>query len=87
MFRSLTVAVLVSLTALVGCVQGEGQRCQTNADCDDGLTCNRSLGVCKSSSAQVDDIDAGIDAPNDARIDAEPEVDAADPVDAATPDA
>ena len=58
-----------ALGATTGCQQGEGERCQTNSDCEDGLTCNRSTNTCLSGSTQSG-IDAGIDAPLDAAIDA-----------------
>ena len=66
-------SVALSLLAIGGvasCKQGEGERCQVQADCEEGLQCNEGEGVCRSVS--TGDIDAllPIDAPADAAIDA-----------------
>jgi hypothetical protein len=56
---------------LIGCKQGEGQRCQVNDDCDTGLVCNQATDppTCQSSGS-FDPIDASVpeasvDAPTD----------------------
>jgi hypothetical protein len=65
-----TVAIVGSLTALAACKQGQGDRCQVNDDCDNGLVCNKAKNTCQSSSGG--DLDASvIDAvPADAAPDA-----------------
>jgi hypothetical protein len=51
--RLLIVMGLLSCATLMGCKQGEGDRCQVQADCEDGLICQlpvqgspQSGGVC-----------------------------------------
>ena len=54
--------VLASLLSLAGCKQGEGDRCQVQADCDDAFICvlpaggtPQSGGTCqRPGSTQVD---------------------------------
>ena len=87
-------ASLLSLLSLglasAGCKQGEGEVCQVNEDCEDGLTCIASTGLCQepgssvSVDAEVVDIDAStIDAAvPDAEV-PDAEVPDADPPDAA----
>jgi hypothetical protein len=67
------LVLLAGLVALVlGCKQGEGERCQVNADCDDGLICNQATNPprCQqpSSSGGIDATVPDIfpDAPPDA---------------------
>ena len=79
------------LAGAPACKQGEGEPCQYDSDCQDGLTCVQSSRVCQSS-APLQDGGGGADAPNDAGIDASPlDVDAspldASPLDAVTADA
>jgi hypothetical protein len=69
---------LVWIVLLVAaCKQGKGERCQVNADCQDGLICSSATGTCSGSgtSNEIDatvppmdgqKMDAGIDAPRDA---------------------
>ncbi|MBP8807653.1 MAG: hypothetical protein KBG48_25900 [Kofleriaceae bacterium] len=85
MIRSFVLVLSLAL-ATTGCDQGVGQRCQSTADCEDGLVCVvvQERGVCQSSSTPVG-ADAATDAPLDGAIDATA-IDAAPPVDA-TPDA
>ncbi len=63
-------AALLSLTA---CKQGEGEYCQVNADCKDGLVCAQITDTCEKS-ASAPDVDAGPDAeiPDAAPPDAAP---------------
>jgi hypothetical protein len=77
------VAASLALSALAiggvaSCKQGEGQRCQTQADCEEGLQCNEGEGVCRERPMGAIDalppefdplIDAPIDAPIDSSID------------------
>ena len=47
----------------VACKQGKGDRCQINADCQDGLLCSAATGTCVGSGA-MNEIDATVpDAP------------------------
>ncbi|HKA88796.1 MAG TPA: hypothetical protein VKE22_14100 [Haliangiales bacterium] len=64
--------------ALVGCSkQGEGDRCQVDADCDVNLTCSINTMTCILSASSSPDAAPAIDAPiPDAR-----------PADAPVPDA
>lgn len=72
--RLLPVVLLGLLSAgvIVACKQGEGERCQVTADCEDGLLCNQGTNPpsCQSSDnndqidAQLPDADP--DGPTDA---------------------
>jgi hypothetical protein len=59
--RSIQVIVAslgLSLLVLVGigsCKQGEGQRCQIQDDCEEGLLCNVGEGVCRAASSEAID--------------------------------
>ena len=84
----LALALLAVLTAgwAVGCNQGEGERCQSQDDCESPLVCNLATGTCTSKNtsgqidatvpdgplpdAAVDAVDAQPDAMIDAMIDA-----------------
>jgi hypothetical protein len=70
----LVVAGLVALGMLaVSCEQNLGERCQSSADCEDGLICNVATGTCAMMSAGGIDAtvpDAPADSPIDAPIDA-----------------
>jgi hypothetical protein len=49
---------------LTGCKQGEGERCEVNNDCSEGLVCdNRDVtnGVCTSQPGGTISVDAGVD--------------------------
>jgi hypothetical protein len=73
-------------TLATGCKAGLGDRCQVEADCQDGLLCNLATNSCqKNGGGQLDATvpdapagsgDAAVDAAVDAAIDA-PAVDAA----------
>ncbi len=88
--------VLAFATALGGgllsaCKQGDGERCQVNDDCEDGLTCSSATQTCEER-ASATPIDATVpDAePSDAAIDAiQPDAppDAPDAAPDAPPDA
>ena len=81
MKRLLIMLAVLASAVYVGCKQGEGDRCQTNDDCESG-TCNMSKGTCTTGGGNdMDDadvpiqIDAGMsdamsDAPADAMADA-----------------
>ena len=51
--------VLAICFALAGCKQKEGEVCQVSSDCEVGLTCNSTTGLCQSTASSVD---AGTDA-------------------------
>ncbi|MEO8704064.1 MAG: hypothetical protein ABI867_28695 [Kofleriaceae bacterium] len=67
----LLLALVATVGIVVGCKQGEGDRCQVKEDCDEGLVCNqaRNPPVCQSEN-EGGGIDATppIDAP-DAAVD------------------
>ena len=82
-FRIGRVLVVVGLVLgaaawMVGCKQSEGDRCQVNDDCADGLLCNQATQQCSQTSgggidATVPDgpaVDAAVDAMPDAMVDA-----------------
>jgi hypothetical protein len=60
--------------AFAACKQGKGDRCQINADCQDGLLCSSATGMCVGSGT-MNEIDASVpDAPKlDAMVDAPPD--------------
>jgi hypothetical protein len=67
------IVVLVSLLALVGCKQGQGERCQVDSDCETGLLCAPATKTCEQTASGGFDaspdaipIDAGIDGMPDA---------------------
>ena len=45
---------LACLFALSACKQGEGEVCQVNTDCEVGLTCNSTTGLCQRTTSSVD---------------------------------
>ncbi len=74
-----TACVLAAAGLVAACRQGEGDRCQVNADCESPLVCNQATQTCAKTSgggidAEVPDppmADAALpDAPVDAMIDA-----------------
>lgn len=84
--RLASAAALVALFALGGgaaCKQGEGEVCQIDDDCEDGLECNAGTMRCQQPGADL--VDA---APQADAMDDEADAAIADAaVDAATPDA
>lgn len=54
------VVVLGAATLGAGCSQDEGDYCQLNRDCKDGLICVRATNTCQVSSSTA--VDAGADA-------------------------
>ena len=71
---AIAFAFVAFSAAMVSCKQGEGDRCQINEDCEDGLVCGSSGGsggtlTCREATPIVRD--AAIDAtPVDAGLDA-----------------
>ena len=61
------IAAVVPIALVASCKQGEGQRCQVDADCDGDLVCAQATHLCATS-----DTSGGIDAlpPVDAPTDA-----------------
>lgn len=97
MMRRITgfLAILGLTLALSACKQGEGERCQIDDDCEDGLTCNPTgggfsecsgVGGADTDAAPTPDAQPTVDAPPTADIDAAPAADA-DTTDADTTDA
>lgn len=75
----LAAASFAALAAVAAaCKQQEGDRCQTDQDCDTGLVCNQATATCATENMNV-----GIDATTPDFLDAELDPDA--PLDA--PDA
>lgn len=69
------------LLGAAGCKQGEGERCQLDSDCADGLVCNQATTTCQTTRTSGGD--AGF--PVDARV-ALPDA-AVSTIDASLPDA
>jgi hypothetical protein len=67
------LALCLCLAPLAGCKQGEGEICQINDDCEDGLDCNAGTMRCQK--------------PGSAVVDAAPPADAFQAADADTTDA
>jgi hypothetical protein len=81
---ALTAVCFAALAGvMVACKQQEGDRCQSDEDCETGLSCNQATSKCASSnmSEPIDattpdfldaelDPDAPVDAPDDVMIDA-----------------
>jgi hypothetical protein len=81
---AISAALALAAAALVAsCRQGEGDRCQVNADCEDNLICNQATQRCaRTAGGDIDaDVpdppipdmalpDAAVDAMIDAMIDA-----------------
>jgi hypothetical protein len=78
------VLAAASFAAVAGiaaaCAQQEGERCQTNDDCESGLVCNEATALCTGSGSgsaidatTPDFLDAELDpdAPPDMMIDAD----------------
>lgn len=57
---SVVVALMLSVGG-VGCKQGEGDRCQINDDCEDGLVCNASEQICQQPGSDTPDARLNID--------------------------
>jgi hypothetical protein len=76
--RRAWAAGLLLMWVLAGCKQGEGEVCQINDDCEDGLDCNAGTGRCQrpggapTFDAGTPTPDAMVDAAVDAGIDAGP---------------
>lgn len=60
--------LLMSLALVAACKQGKGERCQVEADCDDGLTCDHSKMVCEDRATSGIDATVPPDAPTDAYV-------------------
>jgi hypothetical protein len=69
---ALAIASAATIGAIVlvsSCKQGEGDRCQVDADCEAPLVCNGEK-YCSSTAMVGFDAEVPIDAPADAMIDA-----------------
>lgn len=62
------LTAVFALALVASCKQGEGERCQVNEDCEDGLVCAQATQTCadNDTSAGIDAM-APMDAP-DARV-------------------
>ena len=64
---------LVALGLVASCKQSEGERCQVDADCEDGLVCAQATQTCADNDTSAGiDATAPMDAP-DAMPDAMPD--------------
>lgn len=54
---------LLALGGIASCKQGEGERCQIQSDCEDGLTCNVGEHVCRRNPMGALDAELPPDAP------------------------
>lgn len=78
-----SIAILGLTLALSSCKQGEGERCQIDDDCEDGLVCNPAgtERECQQAGGPVIDAAPTPDAPpavDAGDIDAAPDADVAD---------
>ena len=67
-------SILIAILAIAGCKQGKGERCQVEADCQDGLVCNQATNTCQTGlgggiDATVPDAPPGDAAPGDTPLD------------------
>jgi hypothetical protein len=58
---------------LAACKSGEGERCQVNVDCANGLVCNKAKNTCQTTTGGDLDADVPEMPPADAAIDAVPD--------------
>ncbi|MDX2090169.1 MAG: hypothetical protein SFX73_20085 [Kofleriaceae bacterium] len=61
--------VLLAGLAWAACKQQEGERCQINDDCEDGLVCNKATQECAIRTSGDIDATIPIDAPDAATTD------------------
>ena len=63
--RLMACALSLFLAALVlaSCEQGEGDVCQVSADCEPGLLCSASTGLCERPLVEVVDASPTVDGP------------------------
>lgn len=73
----IALAILsLSLAATAACKQGPGDRCQVDADCEDGLTCSQADPKTCGDQSNTEPLDASLPeagAPADAAPDATPD--------------
>ncbi|HVK83388.1 MAG TPA: hypothetical protein VM513_04725 [Kofleriaceae bacterium] len=86
------LAIALAAAAWSACKQEEGERCQIDEDCSDGLLCNKATQQCARTSGGGIDATVPIDAPEGLDSPTDSDVDAPDdgPIDAeidAPPDA
>ncbi len=49
------LALALGIAAVASCKQGEGERCQVAADCQDGFICNQATQTCaKTAGGGID---------------------------------
>jgi hypothetical protein len=59
LFHPLRIVCALAAVVLLACSQGEGEPCQSNRDCDDGLVCVIAAGSDRSVCRLPEDVDAG----------------------------
>ena len=72
----MTMRIWIALALLAGCQQGRGERCQTTADCANGLVCSQAEPkTCGGEDTEQFDAEQPPDAPDapDAAPDAPPD--------------
>ena len=52
------LCLLLSGLAFAGCKQGEGETCQVDSDCEEGLVCVPGISVCQEPGGTADIADA-----------------------------
>jgi len=64
-----------SVAFITACKQGQGERCQVDADCETGLVCNQGTFKCESTTNSAIDatVPDGPDAAPDAMPDSTPD--------------
>ena len=50
--------LLGTLLLVPACKQGSGERCQIDDDCESGLECSKSEGVCRPTAGGIPAVDA-----------------------------
>lgn len=76
-FLPAVLLALLSLGIFAACKQGEGERCQVNADCDDELICNQGTDPPSCQATVGGGIDATVpDADPDGPVDSTDATDA-----------
>ena len=49
------LAASASIVTVAACKEGQGDRCQVNDDCEDGLVCNKAKNTCQSTEGGDED--------------------------------
>lgn len=84
LFLPTLLLALLAGGVIAACKQSEGERCQVNADCEDGLACNQGTNPPSCQSSETNNpIDGSVpDADPDGPVDSNDATDAPDANDA-----